>query len=291
MRRALATLLLLAAAAGAAPALAANFLWEVVSMTNRVYLFGTVHAGRKAWYPLPEPVEKAYDASPVLVVEADITDEEAVARAAPVTTYAPPDSLANHVDAADYARFRKLAGKYGLGEEQLARMKPFMAVSLLVFAEWGRLGYFPQYGVDAYLITRAKTQGKRLVEIEGVEMQARLIDSLTDRESRTLFGGTVAALESGLTAEQIAGMVDAWQAGNPDLLLEIARKYNDTVPGAKEFEERFIWARHDAMARKIDDYLHKGRVPHFVALGALHLAGPRGLVEMLRKRGYIVRQL
>jgi len=26
-------------------------------------------------------------------------------------------------------------------------------------------------------------------------------------------------------------------------------------------------------------------------VGALHLAGPRGLIELLRKRGYVVKQL
>ena len=73
-------------------------------------------------------------------------------------------------------------------------------------------------------------------------------------------------------------------------MLEIARKYNDGVPGAKEFEEKFIWSRHEEMLKKIDGYLGT-RNRHFVAVGALHLAGPRGLVEMLKKRGYLVRQL
>ena len=34
------------------------YLWEVTSLTNRVYLYGTVHAGKPAWYPLPAPVEE-----------------------------------------------------------------------------------------------------------------------------------------------------------------------------------------------------------------------------------------
>jgi hypothetical protein len=48
-------LLLAAAALAAAPAAAANYLWEVSSLTNKVYLFGTVHAGKPGWYPLPRP--------------------------------------------------------------------------------------------------------------------------------------------------------------------------------------------------------------------------------------------
>lgn len=284
-------LLLLAALVAAAPqALAANYLWEVSSLTNRVYLFGTVHAGKQAWYPLASAIEDALADARVIVVEADITDTEKVAKSAPVMTYEPPDSLAKHVSPEDYERFRKVAARLKVPEAQVAQMKPFMAVSLLVFAEWSRLGYLPQYGVDGYIIARAKALKKKLVEIEGVETQTRLIESLTEQEARTLFAGTLTALESGLTSEQITGMVNAWQVGDPDLLLQIARKYNEMVPGAREFEEKFIWERHDAMAAKIEGYLNDSKERHFVAVGSLHLAGPRGLIEMLRKRGYIVRQ-
>ena len=276
----------------AAPQLAAaeSFLWEVTSMTNRVYLFGTVHAGKKAWYPLPAAVEQAFVDSKVLVVEADITDLDAVAKASPLMTYAPPDSLAKHVKPEEYARFKKLLARYALAEESVAQMKPFMAVSLLVFSEWARLGYLPQYGVDAYLIAKAKAENKAIVEIEGIAMQSKLIDSLSEAETRALFEGTLTALESGLTGEQITGMVNAWQTGDPKLLLEIARKYNESVAGAREFEEKFIWARHDSMAGKIEGYLNNSKDRHFVAVGSLHLAGPRGLVEILRKRGYVVKQ-
>ena len=45
------------------------------------------------------------------------------------------------------------------------------------------------------------------------------------------------------------------------------------------------------MAKKIEDWLLAGRERVFVAVGALHLAGPRGLVEILKGRGYTVRQL
>jgi uncharacterized protein YbaP (TraB family) len=267
-----------------------HFLWEVSSLTNRIYLYGTVHAGRKEWFPLPEAVENAFNNSGVLVVEADITDTEAMSRSTPAMLLKPPDALKNHVDAADYARFVKLLPRYGLTEAQLAPMKPFMAVSILVFGEWARNGYQPQFGIDSYLIRKAKAELKPVVELEGVETQTRLMESLTDAEGRTLFTGTIGALEGGLTSDQINGLISAWRAGDPAKLLAIAREYNDTVPGAKEFEEKFIWSRHDGMLKKIEGYLNESRERHFVAVGSLHLAGPRGLVELLKKRGYVVTQ-
>jgi len=267
-----------------------TYLWEVKSLTNTLYLYGTIHAGKADWYPLPAPVEKALSESNVLVVEADVTNAQGMAQSAGAMMYAPPDALEAHVKPEDFVRFRKLLGRYSVPESQVLQLKPFMAVSVLVFGEWGKLGYLPQHGVDLYLIGKAKAEAKRVVEIEGLETQMMLMDSLSDAENRMLFGGTLSALESGLSAEQITGIVNAWQSGDPELVLEIARKYNADVPGAKEFEEKFIWSRHEEMAKKIEAYFAtKDRC--FVAVGALHLAGPRGLVEMLRKRGYLVKQL
>jgi uncharacterized protein YbaP (TraB family) len=214
---------------------------------------------------------------------------DAIEKSTEAMTYKPPDQLKDHVPAEDYARFRKLLPRYAIPEQQVAQMKPFMAVSLLVFSEWARVGFLPELSVDAYLLRKARAELKPVVEIEGIDAQTKLIDSLTDAENRTVFEGTLTALESGLTGEQIEGMVGAWQKGDPARLLAVAQKYNQSVPGAREFEEKFVWARHAAMLAKIESYL-ESRERHFIAVGALHLAGPRGLVELLRKRGYIVRQ-
>jgi uncharacterized protein YbaP (TraB family) len=297
MRRLLAFIALLAvpplaAAQFASPQTEAGraYFWEVSSLTNTVYLFGTVHAGKRNFYPLPERVEKSFADAGVLAVEADITDAAAMQKGAAAMSLVPPDRLDKHVPAAAYERFRKQADRLGVPEPQLAQLTPFAAASILAFSEWGRLGYLPQFGVDLNLILKARETGKKIVELEGAKVQADLIASLTPEQSRQAFEGTVAALESGLTRDQINGMVEAWQAGNPAKLLEVARKYNENVPGARELEEKFIWSRHEAMAGKIEAYLMEGRERVFVAVGALHLAGPRGLVEMLRRRGYTVRQ-
>ena len=47
----------------------------------------------------------------------------------------------------------------------------------------------------------------------------------------------------------------------------------------------------EQMLAKIQGFLDRGAQKHFVAVGALHLAGPRGLVARLRAAGYQVKQL
>lgn len=279
-----------APASGAAPA-ARHFLWEASSLTNKVYLYGTVHAGKASFYPLPEPVRKAFADARVLAVEADITDAQAMGQGTSSMLLTPPATLDKAVPAPLYERFRRQVDRLGLSEAQVARMKPFPAASILAFAEWGRQGYLPQHGVDLHLIRLAQSEQKRIVELEGAQVQGELMDSLSDKESLQALEGAVGALESGLTRDQITGLVNAWQSGDPALLLEVLRAYNESVPGARELEEKFIWSRHDAMVQKIEAWLLDGRERVFVAVGALHLAGPRGLVEILKKRGYMLRQL
>ena len=270
---------------------ARQYLWEVASLTNRIYLYGTVHAGKPGFFPLPAVVDKAFAESKVIAVEADITDAQAMTRSAKSMVYEPPASLDKAVPKATWERVQKQAARLGLPAPQVAMLKPFMAGTLLAFAEWSKIGYLPQFGVDLHLINRAREDGKKLVELEGGDAQTAVIESLTPAETLASLEGTLNALESGLIREQITGMVNAWQAGDPALLLEVARKYNDTIPGAAAIEEKFIWSRHDAMAGKIGRMLLESKERHFVAVGALHLAGPKGLVEMLRKRGFVARQL
>jgi uncharacterized protein len=267
------------------------YLWEVTSLTNRIYLYGTVHAGKPSFFPLPAAVEKAYAESKVLAVEADITDVEAMTRSARSMVYEPPATLDKEVPKATWERAKRQAARHAIPEPQLAMLRPFMAGTLLAFAEWGKAGYLPQFGVDLHLINRAKKDGKKLVELEGADAQTAVIESITPSEALAALDGTLDAIASGLAGEQITGMVNAWQAGDPSLLLEVARRYNETIPGAAAIEEKFIWSRHDAMAGKIERMLLESKERHFVAVGALHLAGPKGLVEMLKKRGFVARQL
>ena len=273
-----------------APVRAELFLWEVVSMTNRAWLFGTIHAGKKEWFPLPATVEQALADSSVLAVEADVTNVEAMSKSLGGMAYPAPDELSKHVPPEDYERFKAQLTRLRVPETSIKSLKPFAAVSTLMFVEWERAGYSPQDGIDAYLITKAKSMKKPVVELEGVEAQSALMDSLTEEEHRRAFAGMLQALENGLIGEQLEGMVKAWQSGDAFLMLELSRRYNEKVPGAREMEEKFIWSRHEAMLAKVEGWLNKSKDRHFIAVGSLHLAGKRGLVELLREKGYIVRQ-
>jgi len=51
-----------------------NFLWRVQSKVNTIYVLGSLHFSKKEIYPLHQNIEKAFDQSEFLVVEANVND-------------------------------------------------------------------------------------------------------------------------------------------------------------------------------------------------------------------------
>ena len=65
--------------------------------------------------------------------------------------YPPPDELARHVPPEDYARFKAQINRLSIPENVVKNIKPFGAASTLMFTEWERNGFSPQYCIDAYV--------------------------------------------------------------------------------------------------------------------------------------------
>jgi uncharacterized protein YbaP (TraB family) len=101
---------------------------------------------------------------------------------------------------------------------------------------------------------------------------------------------TLANIERGRSADQVTGIVNAWQLGDPNLMMELADEAARGQREAERLNQILLWGRHPAMMQKIESYLASGEV-HFVAVGSLHLVGARGLVSLLGEKGYKIRQL
>jgi uncharacterized protein YbaP (TraB family) len=267
-----------------------SLLWQVKSKDNTVYLYGTIHVGKPSFYPLADAVENAFRQSARLAVEADITDQAGIAAVLPLMSYTPPDSLDTKVPKPILQRLKTQLARYGIPYDSLKQTKPFMVGGLLSIAEFTRLNYDHRFGVDGYFIERAVLGGKAVLELESVDQQMRMLSSLSDAEQEAFLANTLTALESGKAADQVTGMFNAWRIGDPALLEEVVKRANEGMPMTEVLDEKMLYGRNPAMLSKIEIFLAGNQV-HFIAIGALHLIGKRGLVEMLKSRGYEVTQL
>lgn len=266
-----------------------SFLWEIKSPTGLVYLFGTIHVGRKDFFPLPEAVEAALKASAKLVVEADISDQSSLPDLTPLMTYAMPDTLEKNIPAPLFERVNAQAMRLKLPPQALRTLRPFMVGGLLSVTEFSRLGYEAQHGVDAYLIRHAKAAKKAVLELESVAGQIKLLAGMPGDLQIAFLDNTLATLESGQSGDQVIGAINAWQSGDPMLMQSVADSVSKGGRELQRLDEFLIHGRNVEMLKKIEGYLREKDV-HFVAVGSLHITGPRGLLVLLKEKGYEVTQ-
>ncbi len=272
------------------------FLWEVTfpakadgGPPRRLWLFGTVHVGRADFYPLPASVQQAFAQSDVLVVEADITDEAAIRAAAPAMMFSPPDSIETRLPKPMVERLQKQLERLGIPFAAVKPMRPFILAGLLAVTEYGRHGFDAQQGVDAHLIRRALERKMPIVELEGVKQQMALMAGLADVDQEAFLENSLVTLESGESAKQIDALIAAWKAGDVVRFDQAALDSGKAQRRKAELEELLLYSRNRQMQAKAEALLAGGKT-HFVAVGALHLTGARGLVEGLRAKGYTVTQ-
>lgn len=287
-----AALLLLQAVAALAQGGSTPLLWEVRSETNVVHLFGTIHVGASKMYPLGAAVEQAFAASKALALEADPTNQSALTAVTQGSIYQPPDTLAKHISPRLMEQLTKALPTLGLPIEYARAMRPHMLAMTLTMLEIGREGYDPNQGLDVHFAQLAKQQGKHIVELESLGEQMALLNSFSPELQEAMLQASLDSIADGSMKTDLAELVAAWRAGDADRLMTQVDKETESLPAAvaKDFKTRLYDQRNQVMSEKIAGML-KGNEPTFVAVGTGHLVGPAGVVEILKAKGYEVRQI
>ncbi len=269
-----------------------GLIWEVKTKdgANTAYLFGTIHVGKPSFYPLPRAVQMALLASSKIVVEADVTDQSEGGEIAKIVDYPKGETIERHISPQLFARLKAQLEKRKIPYTNVAAMRPVILGGMLPIVEYVQLGYDMNSGLDLALIKRAKQEKKPLLQLESSLAQIKLLTSMPGPLQESFSDNALTTIEQGRSADQVTGIVNAWQAGDPKLMLELADDASRGQKDADKLNQLLLWGRHPAMMEKIESYLASGET-HFIAVGSLHLVGPKGLVNLLAQKGYLVRQL
>jgi uncharacterized protein YbaP (TraB family) len=258
-------------------------VWKVTRPDGKtVYFGGSVHSLPRSDYPLPAAYLRAFDASSRIAFEVD-------AKALQGSTnslvqdgkYRRGDSLKNHVDARTYAYFRRLFGLMNVAEASFSQYRPWFIVLMLQSAALQRSS--PKAGVDEYFMKRAAKRSMPVVGLESVQEHARVFSGLTDRESEILLLSTFVPSEARRGDDDV---MKAWNRGDAETLARIMEQESREFPA---FNERLLGARNRAWIPRIDGFLASGHT-YFVVVGAGHFGGSRGLLALMRAKGYQIEQ-
>lgn len=273
----------------AAPVSAAGLGWEVTAEDGRtLYLVGTLHAARESLYPLPDGVERAFAEAEVLVLEVDTSriDPAEAGRIARERGRMPRGrTLRDAVSSDGWSRVSEWAQRLSIPEQNMLAMRPWLAAITLVALEMRRIGLDPELGMERHFAARADARGMPIAELESLAEQLAMLADLSEPTQ-------VAFLEQSLTgteefAESVDRIIRNWVEGDAEAMEELL---GSSFEGHDELYDTLMRQRNLRWLPEVEAMLDSGRT-HFVAVGALHMVGDEGLVELLKGRGFRVEPL
>lgn len=274
--------LLLSAPAAPAGPYDHGLLWRVEKDgAAPSFVFGTVHVDDPRVTQLPVPVARRFDAAGGFAMEV-VFDPAVLAQLANRMMYADGRDLQQVAGDALYARVAAAGGALGLPAEALRRFKPWAVAMMLILPQ--------QQGVvlDLVLMQRAQAQRKPVHGLETAEEQIALFEDLPERDQLLMLRHTVDNLDT--VRRGVGELVEAWLARDLAALARISDRDTAADPELRRFSARFrekvIDERNLRMVQRLRPHLEQGSL--FVAVGALHLHGARGVLALLAGEGYAV---
>jgi uncharacterized protein YbaP (TraB family) len=271
----------------ALPAQEKSFLWKVSKEGKNAYLLGSIHYLKRENFPLKKNILDALDRSKKLVLEINLNSLSTAAIQRTMlerAVYRDGTTLAQNIDGETYRRTEERASQIGIDIKVLEPMKPwFVALTMMAF-KLQQLGLDAELGVDRQLAERAKGKGMPTGGLETFEFQIRLLDQLSKREQEMMLRETVAELES--LDKNIQQIVQAWLGGDGATLERLM------LAGMREYPElhsKVVVERNRRWLPEIEGMIARGENA-MIVVGAAHLVGQEGVLELLKGRGYSLEQ-
>jgi uncharacterized protein YbaP (TraB family) len=281
-----------AKAATTAPAAGPRaMLWKMSDKDNSVYLLGSFHLLKPGDYPLPAPIGAAFTDAERVVFElapADMRAPDVGAKMMAAGTLPPGADLKQLLGPKDWARLEVYTAKRGQSAAAMARFEPWFVSLLIGMTEMRASGFDPQHGVDQYLMKRSDEDRKGTGGLESVETQIAALDGMTAEEQRQSLAEALDQAEG--SDDRVAQLHALWLAGDADGIERLL--LDDFRASYPRLYRRVNVDRNEAWLPKVKAMLDApGKDDVLVVVGTMHLLGPDGLVERLRKDGYRVERM
>ena len=260
-----------------------HVFWAVKGQHNTVYFLGSVHMLKAADRELPPEIMRAYAQSKTLVMELNLSDVNADAllgAGLESATLPAGQSLAEVIGPDLYRVLLAHAEPLGLDPDMLAHFRPWFAALLLEQLSLAQAGFDASTGVDLQLTKRAEQDHKPIVALETVAEQLGIFASLSREQQREYLRSTLHELDTAST--DTANLVQAWQHGDTAALARLLRAASADSPTlfrmlTTDRNRKWLPTITALLSDDHDD---------LVIVGALHLIGNDGLIELLKRAGY-----
>ncbi|HEX5026851.1 MAG TPA: TraB/GumN family protein [Agriterribacter sp.] len=257
-----------------------TLLWEISGngISSPSYLYGTIHIICAEDFKIREELKEKFKASQKLYLEIDMDDPSMNMKMMQLSML-QGKKLSDIFSDSDYHKLNIFfRDTIGMPLTLLNTMKPFVLFSILTLKT---LPCSTQESYEMAFIKMAKEQHKEVLGLETIEEQMKIFDDMPDSAQVQMVMRYVN--EFAEQRKEFAKMVEDYKRQDLDALYQSIISSPD-IAGS---EEALLFDRNERWIPIIENALQKESV--FFAVGAGHLAGPNGVINLLREKGYTVQ--
>ncbi len=257
-----------------------GLLWKINKPgAEPSYLFGTIHLNDERVKNLAPPVKSAFDNSRSFTMEM-ITDTSGLVVLSRMMFLAEGLSLKKITGEKLYRQTVEVLLKRGMTTENLDRIKPWVIIMMLSTPK-SKSGLF----LDMDLYAKAVSARKPAYGLETMAEQLAPFDDMPLKDQVALLKDSLQASDQ--QDAQLEEITQAYLSRNLTKLLTISDSYQTQAGAAYDrLMTQLINDRNLRMQRRMQKRITEGNA--FIAVGALHLPGKDGLINLFQEQGYRV---
>jgi len=258
-----------------------SLLWEISGkgLKQPSYIFGTIHLLCAADLIITDNLKTRLKATRQLYLELDMDDPSVMMQMMQSMTMTGGNTLKSLLSEDDY---QTLAGffrrKTGFPIDMLASAKPFFVMSLALPSTMN----CPAASWEASLMQLAKENQMETFGLETLQDQLSVIDNISYQDQATMLMETIR--DSVQAQQDNQKLIALYKSQDID---NMQKKIATASPTTARYEDVLLTERNQRWAPQIARIA--AEKPTFFAVGAGHLGGKKGVLQLLRKAGYRLR--
>jgi len=260
-----------------------TLLWEVSGkgLKKSSYIFGTFHLMCRDDIKFSEQLKTAVTNSDQLYLEMDMDDPSIMLSGMLLMNMKDGKKLQDLYTAEEYEKIAAFFNTLHMPMALLQRTKPFFLAAML----------YPKLmpckaisGVEEELMKLAKLQKKEIKGLETMEFQSAVFDSIPYEVQAKELLKSIDSLDA--YQKYFNTMLDVYKTQR---LSEIEKLFKDSEFGMEDHQDILLNDRNKNWVTQLKTIMQNESV--FVGVGAGHLVGVEGVINLLKKEGYTVKPL
>jgi uncharacterized protein YbaP (TraB family) len=257
-----------------------SLLWKIEGngIKEPSYLFGTMHLIDEEYFVFPDVLKERIKSCDKIVME--VAGFPDASKLKDLMMAKEGETLKEMYSQEKYDSLINMASESlglskGAIEMMFGKMKPFAIISTA--SQMSFKGNVKSY--EMTLMALSKEFDIPLGGVETIEQQLGFFDEIPVEKMKEIIWQTM--VMAGEDSDEMEEMMKIYKAQD---LEKLAKFMIESSPELMENEEILLTGRNEAWIPKIKKFIKKEKV--FIAVGAAHLVGDKGVINLLKEEGY-----